>query len=214
MLPTVIYIQKYKYTKIQECDTCLNMEHTEHTEHTENTALNLDFTVYEFSVNKDGKFTTIKIIQDNNSSGSGSGNDSGIGGDSNGSDSDSSGSSGSDSDSSSSNNVSSGNSSIISNNSTFNYNEYLKTVDLTSINIINICCILDKNNEYKKDITKDIRPFMHYISEKELYNVLWDHILLHLNITDEHAIYISINDDDLTEKIYYIDDLKGKIFRI
>jgi len=141
MLPTVIYIQKYKYTKIQECDTCLNMEHTEHTEHTENTALNLDFTVYEFSVNKDGKFTTIKIIQDNNSSGSGSGNDSGIGGDSNGSDSDSSGSSGSDSDSSSSNNVSSGNSSIISNNSTFNYNEYLKTVDLTSINIINICCI-------------------------------------------------------------------------
>ena len=200
MLPTVIYIQKYKYTKIQECDTRLN---TEYMEHTENTALNLDFTVYEFSVNKDGKFTTIKIIQDNNSSGSGSGNDSGIGGDSNGSDSDSSGSSGS-----------SGNSSIISNSITFNYKEYLKTIDLTSINIINICCILDKNNEYKKDITKDIRPFMHYISEKELYNVLWDHILLHLNIKDEHAIYISINDDDLTEKIYYIDDLKGKVFSI
>lgn len=158
MLPKIIYLRKYEYKKKEE-----------------NVGVNLDFTIYEFSLNKDGKFTNIKIVQENNDNADGN---------------------------------------VKKEYKEYKkYTEYLNRIDINCMNIINVCCILDKDNEYKSDITTDIRPFIHHIDNLNC-DVLWDHILLYLNIKDEHALYISINDDDLTEKILYINELKGKIFHI
>lgn len=147
MLPKNIYLQQYKYTLPE---------------------LSKEIVIYEYSINKNGKFTNIKFIQEDNSV-----------------------------------------------NQQEYISKYIDNVDINSVNIINTCCILDKNNNYKLDITHNIRPFMHHLKEHDnKSNILWNYILLDLNLNKEHALYMCINDDDLTEQILYIKELENKIFSI
>lgn len=75
-------------------------------------------------------------------------------------------------------------------------------IDITNRNLINHCCILDINGDYIRDITQEIRMFIHLNKKIE-----WKYILIHLNVINYSNILININDDDLTEKQLYITNL-------
>lgn len=86
------------------------------------------------------------------------------------------------------------------------YNINIK--DINNINLINHCCIMHQNN-YIKDITLEIKKFIH------LRNVIkWKYILKHLYLTEYDIILINLNDNELSEKQFYISDLikNDKIF--
>ena len=68
--------------------------------------------------------------------------------------------------------------------------------------VINHCCIM-KNGVYIKDITEDIREFMHYFNNATLNFDIQDYIKFYI-LNDEimtSDIYIYLNDFDSTEII-------------
>ena len=75
------------------------------------------------------------------------------------------------------------------------------------------CGMLDKNEEYIRDLTEDIRMFMHYHCNDK---IKWEYILIHLgiDIKKEGYIIINLNDNDLTEKCLNITQIYDKPFVI
>lgn len=69
--------------------------------------------------------------------------------------------------------------------------------DIRSINLINHCCIITSNDDYIKDITLEIKKFIHLNNK-----IKWKYILEHLEIryNENLDILINLNDDDLSEK--------------
>lgn len=63
-------------------------------------------------------------------------------------------------------------------------------------NLINHCCIINQNGKYVKDITEDIRQFLHYNNNKF---IKWEHILTHLDIYIDDTIVLHLNNDNLDE---------------
>lgn len=105
---------------------------------------------------------------------------------------------------------------LIDDNVHLNYkniiNKIIKNIDKLEYNknnMINHCCIMSLDGEYIRDITNDIRMFIHYIGKID-----WEYILVHLDINTEYNILISINDDELTEKILYVRDISEEIFNL
>jgi hypothetical protein len=66
-------------------------------------------------------------------------------------------------------------------------------------NVINHCCII-KNDVYVKDITEDIREFMHYFNNDTLNFDIQDYIKCYI-LNDDSNIHIYLNDFDSTEII-------------
>lgn len=76
-----------------------------------------------------------------------------------------------------------------------------------NMNLINNCGILDKNREYVRDITQEIRYFMYYRGLIE-----WKYILVHLNIENEEFIVMYMNDIDMTNKYLSIKEIYNEKF--
>jgi hypothetical protein len=83
----------------------------------------------------------------------------------------------------------------------------LKIYNPSYINLINHCCIVNKDDEYIKDITDEIRYFMYYRGIIE-----WEYILTHLNIEYDKKIMMYMNDIDMSEKTYNISDIYKQKF--
>lgn len=89
----------------------------------------------------------------------------------------------------------------------YNINDYFGNIDLNSLYDIHHACVLNRNGEYVKDITKDIRYFMH------LRNIVeWKYILVHIGIENEEVMVIHKNDEDLSEKLLHIGEIYNEIF--
>lgn len=68
-------------------------------------------------------------------------------------------------------------------------------------NLITHCCIMN-DKEYLKDITEDIRMFMHYNKI-----IKWKDILIHLNIDINdftHILYVNNNLDEISFNTRYL----------
>lgn len=76
-------------------------------------------------------------------------------------------------------------------------NMEIDTNDIKDINLINHCCIINSNDDYVKDITLEIKKFIHLNNK-----IKWKCILEHLDITHYEHLYIliNLNDEDLSEK--------------
>lgn len=70
--------------------------------------------------------------------------------------------------------------------------------------LINNCSIIDKDMNYKSDITNQIRMFLHYNNNKQ---VKWKYILVHLNIHKLDYIILSLNNNNLDEIVLSVKDL-------
>ena len=100
---------------------------------------------------------------------------------------------------------------VIEDNDNIDYNNVLQNInddDIKNINIINHCCILSMDGEYIKDITKDIRMFIHYLGK-----IKWVYILEHLDeCSIDKKIVVYMNDDELTERVFNMKDIVDEIF--
>jgi hypothetical protein len=74
-------------------------------------------------------------------------------------------------------------------------------------NIINYCGVIHDDGEHIRDITKEIRYFMHYKGLIE-----WKYILVHLGIEHEDNLFISMNDFDMSEIVLNISDIYHEKF--
>lgn len=74
--------------------------------------------------------------------------------------------------------------------------------DIIVRDLINHCCVLNKNDEYMRDITYEIKKFMHLNNK-----IMWSQILLHLSIYNENIILFNMNDDDLSEIRFNVNEL-------
>jgi hypothetical protein len=91
-----------------------------------------------------------------------------------------------------------------------NFDININEKDIENLNLINHCCIINSKDDYIRDITSEIKKFIHLNNKIE-----WVYILIHLNIHDD-IILINMNDDDLSEKKLDVNDLikNGDIFSI
>lgn len=89
----------------------------------------------------------------------------------------------------------------------YDINDYFNNINVESLYDIHHACVLNKDGEYKMDITKEIREFMH------LRNIIeWKYLLIHMGIEDEEVIVVHKNDDELSEKILYIKEIYNNKF--
>lgn len=91
----------------------------------------------------------------------------------------------------------------------YSSNDGFKIYNASNRMLINHCCVVNNDGVYIKDITNEIRKFMHYRGLIE-----WKYIIIHLNLTNDEKIIIYMNDIDMNEKIYDIIDIYDKKFVI
>jgi len=89
----------------------------------------------------------------------------------------------------------------------YNFNDACKIYHPHNITLINHCCIMDTNDIYIKDITKEIRYFIYYRGLIE-----WKYILIHLGIDQEHKLIMHMNDLDMIEKSFNVREIYSKKF--
>jgi hypothetical protein len=89
----------------------------------------------------------------------------------------------------------------------YNINDYFQNIDVNHLYDIHHACVLNKSGEYVKDITQDIRYFMHLRDVVE-----WKYILMHIGIENEEMVIIHKNDEDLSEKVLYVGEIYNQKF--
>lgn len=87
----------------------------------------------------------------------------------------------------------------------YNFEDACKIYHPHNMTLINHCCIVDENDEYIRDITKELRYFMYYRGLIE-----WKYILIHLGVEKEHKLIMYMNDLDMMEKSFNISDIYSK----
>jgi hypothetical protein len=75
------------------------------------------------------------------------------------------------------------------------------------MNLINNCSVVNKDGEYIRDITQDIRCFMYYRGLIE-----WKYILVHLDVENDHSLVMYMNDIDMNERYLRINDIYHEKF--
>lgn len=74
---------------------------------------------------------------------------------------------------------------------------------------------IQKNGEYIKDVTEELRSFFHYVPLTENYSSkefiyklqssnIWEYIKINIGLDEEHQLLVSLNDSNLTD-IYLIE---------
>lgn len=76
-----------------------------------------------------------------------------------------------------------------------------------NMTLINYCAIANDKGNYIKDVTREIRCFMHYKGLIE-----WKYVLINLGIERDKQIIMYMNDMEMTEKIIDIDGLYNQKF--
>jgi hypothetical protein len=95
----------------------------------------------------------------------------------------------------------------------YNFKDACKIYHPYNMTLINHCCIMDDNNVYIRDITKEIRYFMYYRGLIE-----WKYILIHLGIDidieqeKEYKLIMHMNDLDMMEKSFNVREIYSKKF--
>lgn len=83
----------------------------------------------------------------------------------------------------------------------FDKDNIIKNKNLINRNLINHSCIISNNGEYMRDITEDIRMFIHY---NKL--IKWKYIIIHLNISNS-ILVLHLNNNNLDEIQFNTNDL-------
>jgi hypothetical protein len=89
----------------------------------------------------------------------------------------------------------------------YNFNDACKIYNPDNMSLINHCCIVDENDVYIRDITKEIRYFMYYRGLIE-----WKYILIHLDIEQEYKLIMHMNDLDMIEKSFNVREIYSEKF--
>lgn len=91
----------------------------------------------------------------------------------------------------------------------YDVSDYFNKIDIDKRNCITHACVINHSGEYIRDITSDIRHFIHLMDIIE-----WKYILVHLGIENEKKLLINKNDEELSEIYLDIDELYHKKFII
>lgn len=88
---------------------------------------------------------------------------------------------------------------------------YIDDNDIHNLYIFNLCYTEDNDSGFIRDITVDVRKFVHLLGK-----IQWKYILVHLNIESHKTLIFHMNDDDLTEKRLCIQELlkDDKVFSV
>jgi hypothetical protein len=88
-----------------------------------------------------------------------------------------------------------------------NIDDSFKIYHANNMNLINNCSVVNKDGEYIRDITQDIRCFMYYRGLIE-----WKYILVHLDVENDHSLVMYMNDIDMNERYLRINDIYHEKF--